>query len=205
TDQQICQTGTIQILTATAIVDAGLNLMWYDAATGGNLVSSPTLNTIGSITYYAESNNGTCPSATRTAVTLTIVPLPILDIIANINSCTEIILPAITGSNLSGNEAYYTGSNGAGTVYHAGDTYNVLGETTLYVFDATEVSSPALSCPTEISFNVNIRETSAGSISVDQSICKNTAPNALISEVDGTGSGTISYLWEQSTTNATNG
>src|SRR5690606_22470873 len=52
TDQQVCQTGGIQILTATATVDAGLNITWYDAATGGNIVSSPTLSSIGSITYF---------------------------------------------------------------------------------------------------------------------------------------------------------
>src|SRR5690606_1273109 len=205
TNQQVCQTGTIQILTATATVDTGLNLTWYDAVTGGNIVSSPTLSTLGSITYYAESNNGTCASATRTPVTLTIVPLPILDPIADINSCTEITLPAIIGSNLSGNEAYYTEQDGAGTVYHPGDIYNVLGETTLYVFDATQVSTPALSCPTEINFNINIRETTAGSIAMDQSICMNTAPSAITSDTDGTGSGTLSYVWEQSTSSATSG
>src|SRR5690606_21332511 len=190
TDQQVCQTGGIQILTATATVDAGLNITWYDAATGGNIVSSPTLSSIGSITYFAESDNGICSSATRSAATLSIVPLPVIDQIADINSCTQIILPVITGSNSSGNETYFTGQNGSGTVYNAGDTYSILGVSTLYVFDATQVSSPALSCPTEISFNINIRETAAGSIAADQSICKDTAPAAILSETDGTGSGT---------------
>src|SRR5690606_29745215 len=111
----------------------------------------------------------------------------------------------ITGSNLSGNEAYFTGQNGSGTVYNAGDTYSILGESTLYVFDVTQVSSPALSCPTEISFNVNLRETTAGSIAADQSICKDTAPAAIVSETDGSGSGTLNYLWEQSTTSTTSG
>src|SRR5690606_27278722 len=160
---------------------------------------------LGSITYYAESDNGTCSSTTRTPVTLAIVPIPMIDPVADINSCAEIILPAITGSNLSGNEAYYTQSNGAGIAYQAGDTYNVFGETTLFVYDATQVSTPALSCPTEISFNINIRETTAGVIAMDQSICINTVPSAIASDIDGTGSGTLSYIWEQSTSSAISG
>lgn len=205
TDQVVCQTGTIQVLTAIATVNPGDTITWYDAATGGNTVSSPTLSTIGSVTYYAQSSNDFCSSDTRTPVTLTIRPLPIFDQLTDINSCGEIILPAITGNHLSGNQAYYTQPNGGGTIYQAGDTYNVLGETTLYIFDENVVTTPALSCPTEISFNVNIRETTQGTISGDQSICKDTAPAELISDIDGTGSGVLSYKWEQSTTDATSG
>ena len=51
------------------------------------------------------------------------------------------VLPAITGINLTGNEAYYTGPNGTGAVFLAGDviafdpaeTYPI----TLYIYDAT--------------------------------------------------------------------
>ncbi|PIF70467.1 gliding motility-associated C-terminal domain-containing protein [Flavobacterium sp. 2] len=63
-------------LTATASVPAGQSVVWYNAPNGGNVVASPTLSTTGSITYYAEGNNGTCTSAVRTAVTLTITAPP---------------------------------------------------------------------------------------------------------------------------------
>ncbi|QLC64750.1 hypothetical protein LPB248_00145 [Flavobacterium sp. LPB0248] len=63
-------------LTATASVPAGQSVVWYDAASGGNIVASPTLSAVGTITYYAQGNNGTCVTAVRTPVTLTITAPP---------------------------------------------------------------------------------------------------------------------------------
>ncbi|MFE3849466.1 hypothetical protein ACFX5D_16020, partial [Flavobacterium sp. LB3P45] len=62
-DKTQCEQSPIQTLTATA---TGGTITWYDAATGGNLVGSPTKNTTGSVTYYAQASNGTCSSLTRT-------------------------------------------------------------------------------------------------------------------------------------------
>ena len=77
-DQTECEATPTQTLTATATSPAGTNIVWYDSASGGNIVGSPTLNSVGSIVYYAESqDNGTnCPSHSRTAVTLTIQANP---------------------------------------------------------------------------------------------------------------------------------
>ena len=77
-DQIECEESPIQTLTATASAPAGSSVVWYDAATGGNVVASPTLNTVGTIIYYAESVDGTsgCTSLTRTEVNLTIGATP---------------------------------------------------------------------------------------------------------------------------------
>ncbi|MDA0864184.1 MAG: hypothetical protein O3B88_05925, partial [Bacteroidetes bacterium] len=52
-----CVLDPIQILDAndavTAVTDT--QIVWYDAATGGNVVASPTLGSIGSVTYWAEA------------------------------------------------------------------------------------------------------------------------------------------------------
>ncbi|MEI6488924.1 MAG: GEVED domain-containing protein, partial [Bacteroidota bacterium] len=67
--------GGTQTLTIT---DVGPNFAWYNAATGGTLLSSSATYTTPSLctsaTYYAEQNNGTCVSSARTAVTVN-VPL----------------------------------------------------------------------------------------------------------------------------------
>jgi hypothetical protein len=66
-------------LTPNATVPAGFSVVWYNAATGGSVVSNPFLSTPGSVTYYAvtRSNSGICESTNRTAVTLTLnSPLP---------------------------------------------------------------------------------------------------------------------------------
>ena len=75
-NQTECDSG--QTLTATATVGAGEEVVWYDAATGGNVVATPTQTGAGTITYYAEARNTTtsCTSTTRTAVSLTINALP---------------------------------------------------------------------------------------------------------------------------------
>ncbi len=69
-----CPPAPTPTLTATATVPSGHTIIWYDAATGGNVISSPILNSIGTIIFYAASRNNTsgCESPTRTAVTLTI-------------------------------------------------------------------------------------------------------------------------------------
>ena len=77
-DQSECQQAPIQTLTASASVAAGESLVWYDAASGGNVVASPALSSVGTVIYYAESVNDltSCTSLTRTAVSLTISEAP---------------------------------------------------------------------------------------------------------------------------------
>lgn len=78
-DVTICENET-GILTVALQNDYVVN--WYDAATGGNLILSdnPNLETTIAGTYYAEANTSSieCSSETRTAVTLTVNPLPVV-------------------------------------------------------------------------------------------------------------------------------
>ncbi len=61
------------ILTATATVSTtNQNVVWYDAETGGNVVNSPTLESVGTVTYYAAAFNGSYYSETRGSSTLTL-------------------------------------------------------------------------------------------------------------------------------------
>lgn len=66
---------SVATLTATGVG----TISWYDASTGGNLLATgstfttPVLST--TTTYYAEQTSGTCTSS-RTAVTVTVTPLP---------------------------------------------------------------------------------------------------------------------------------
>ena len=66
--------GGTAILTSTA----GANTLWYTTATGGSSVgsgspfTSPVQCSSGSVTYYAEDNNGTCASNARGTVSFTV-------------------------------------------------------------------------------------------------------------------------------------
>jgi hypothetical protein len=67
--------------TTTLTSTAGANTVWYTAATGGASIgtgspfTTPTQCTSGSVTYYAEDNNGTCASNSRGAVSFTVRPM----------------------------------------------------------------------------------------------------------------------------------
>ncbi|MEZ4854530.1 Ig-like domain-containing protein [Flavobacterium sp.] len=91
-DQVDCSPAT---LTAAATAPAGSTIMWYTTATGGTgTATAPTLSTIGSVTYYAESVSADgCVSATRTPVMLTI------------NSCSLLVTKEGTLNLGSDNEA----------------------------------------------------------------------------------------------------
>src|SRR5690554_489950 len=86
-----------------------------------------------------------------TTVCITVDPSPVIDPVADVTQCNPYTLPAITGVNLTGNEAYYTGMNGTGTQYNPGDV--ISATTTLYIFDRATV---APFCENETSFTITI-------------------------------------------------
>lgn len=125
--QIACAPAPVPTLTATATVTAGHTLVWYDAPVNGNVVASPTLNTVGTVTYYAASRNTAsgCESATRTAVTLTINnPAPASISAGGPTSFCQggnVVLTASAGSS-------YLWSNGATSssiTVNTGGTYTV--------------------------------------------------------------------------------
>ncbi|GAA4943149.1 hypothetical protein GCM10023314_15290 [Algibacter agarivorans] len=80
---------------------------------------------------------------------------PIFQISADQWALDSYTLPTITGTNLSGTEAYYTGPNGTGTLYNAGYVINFAGFSTypirLYIYD-----SPSPGCSSEEDFLLTI-------------------------------------------------
>ena len=68
--------------------------------------------------------------------------------------CDKLQLPVITGTNLSGNESYYSATNGGGTSYKPGDYVSSNGS--YYIYDA---SSSTPSCKDEEEFKVKINIT----------------------------------------------
>ncbi|MEX1202213.1 MAG: T9SS type A sorting domain-containing protein, partial [Ferruginibacter sp.] len=112
--QPYCSPNPLPILTASATVPAGFEVIWYEAASGGLIVPTPTLNSVGTVTYYAASRNTStdCESNSRTPVTLTIVgaAAPIITTGSATTFCTG---GSVTLTASSGNS--YTWSNGAVT------------------------------------------------------------------------------------------
>lgn len=164
-----CGSGTVNLSATTS---AG-NIKWYDASTGGNLLNtgnaySPTISS--STTYYLEADNGTCTSASRTAITAVVNNLPTASIGNNTTVCTGtsgVISVNLTGTApwsftygksavntpVSGiNASTYTTSVSSGTYTLAtvsdatGCTGNVSGTATVSEFTPLTVSSSTITC-----------------------------------------------------------
>ncbi len=154
-DQADCATiPTVQTLTASATVGVGETLVWYDAATGGNVVSSPTLSNVGTVTYYAQANAGVCYSTTRTPVKLTIYALPTAPTIGIITqpNCTNATgSVALNGLPLTGTWTV-TESPGGTSITGLGTnvTFNGLAANKTYTFTVTN----ELNCTSVVSASV---------------------------------------------------
>ena len=81
------------------------------------------------------SQDGSCPDVTDLGdpVIIDLYLEPTLDTLPNLSACGSIVLPPITGTNLSGNQAYYTGPGGSGQIYYPGQT--ITQGLVLYAYD----------------------------------------------------------------------
>lgn len=70
--------------------------------------------------------------------------------LADFSSCGNTQLPAITGTDLTGNQAYYSGTGGTGTQYLPGATINTSG--TYYIYDAV---APGCSDEEDVVITIN--------------------------------------------------
>ncbi|WP_428229214.1 hypothetical protein [Flavobacterium sp.] len=110
----ICAGGTA---TLTASSTAGDTFAWYDAPTGGNLVSvNPTLPLNGTTIYYLEATRGgTCINSVRQPVTITVLPIPTAADIAITTpltaSCAGGVILAPTSALSGAIFKYYTDQN----------------------------------------------------------------------------------------------
>ena len=127
-DVTICGVYNLPIITGSNLT---LNANYYLAPNG---VGSPvsTISNLGVTTVYAYDISGT-DCFDEVSFNVTILEGPILFPIQNMSSCSEVILPEINGTNLSGNEAYFTGSQGSGVMFLPG--HIITESTILYVYD----------------------------------------------------------------------
>ncbi|NUN99482.1 MAG: hypothetical protein HUU01_02565 [Saprospiraceae bacterium] len=90
--------------------------------------------------------------------------------IPNPTVCGSYTLPAITGANLTGNESYYSGTNGTGTQYFPGDV--ITASTILYIYDESSL------CSDQESFVITINPAPATAPAGPLSACANAMGQA---------------------------
>ena len=191
-DQSECALSPLQTLTATANVNAGETLVWYDAPTGGNVVADPSLNALGSITYFAEAVNdlSSCVSLSRTAITLEILALP-TPMITN-NTGISLLDCNLTAISL-------TASGGDSYLWSTGETTAIINVTTPDTYSVTVTGANGCSDVTSVVITQDI----ALPIPV---ITNNTGATELtcnLTSINLTASGGESYLWSTGETTAT--
>ncbi|MBL0012589.1 MAG: Ig-like domain-containing protein [Flavobacterium sp.] len=162
-----CEQLPIQTLDANNAITVlpGQTISWYTLAVGGVLVPSPTLNTVGTITYYAQANDGTCESTTRTSVKLTITGAPAAPIsTGDITQCEQLPIQTLDANNaitvIPGQTiSWYTLA--VGGVLVASPTLNAVGTITYYA----QVNDGTCDSTTRTSVKLTITGTPAAPIS----------------------------------------
>jgi gliding motility-associated-like protein len=157
---QVC-IGSSVMLTATAVANTTYN--WYTVPSGGSPIfvgavftASPTVNTI----YYVEAmRNGCTDASQRTAVSVTVNPIPAVAIIPTNTSticqgqATTFTAQAINGITVN----WYTAATG-GTLAGTGNTFTtpILTANTNYFAEAVNASGCPSATRTQVSVTVNI-------------------------------------------------
>jgi gliding motility-associated-like protein len=95
-----------------------------------------------------------------------------LDDLADQTVTNSYTLPAITGTNLIGNQAYYTGPDGTGTMYNAGDVINYADfasyPITLYIYQSYNAS-----CNSEQDFLLTIDDSACAFVTTWEPMTSN--------------------------------
>ena len=129
---------------------------------------------------------GACPN--DTAFVSIVINDPSINAYSNQTVCESYTLPNITGTNLSGNQAYYTGINGTGTSFNPGA--NITSSQTLYAYD---VSPSDATCFTQQSFSITVNQQLSAGTDFSSAYCASTGAlnlNTLITGEDAGGTWT---------------
>jgi gliding motility-associated-like protein len=144
-NQVVCDSYELPLIVGSNLTG---NEAYYTSPNGGGITYTSTdvisfdPLAVYPLTLYIYDETGTTPNCfDEETFELTINATPVITSLANQEECDSYILPIITGSNLTGNEAYYTSPNGGGLTYDTGDVLNFADfgsyPVTLYIYDET--------------------------------------------------------------------
>lgn len=192
-----CGTGSVVV---SGTVSAG-NIYWYNSPTNGSYVSgsnsfTPTISS--NTTYYAApvDING-CVSATRTAVTATVIPVPSVTAAIAASVCTG-NSAVISATPSAGTINWYTGSI-TGTLLATGNSFTtpVQNASGNFVYYAEANNQGCYYLP-RTAVTVTVRPTPTITISGTTSICNGNSTTLTMG-----GSAITTWTWSTgSTTNS---
>jgi len=165
------------------ILVAGTDIIWYNAETGGNVLSSTTALVTGT-TYYATQTLLGCESYTRFAVAVTVADPSAPSGSASQSFCA-VNNPKISDIQITGTDIIW---------YDAETNGNILSQTTALLNGTTYYASQTLAgceSDTRLSVSVTVTDAAAPSGSGNQSFC--SINNPKISDILVTGTNIIWY------------
>ena len=157
----ICATFTA---TMTPTPVAGINFRYFDVLTGGTALNSgatfttPALNT--TTTYYVEAYNTTtnCIASARTAVVVTVNPLPAVAVVPAVAPICATFTATMTPTAVAGVNFRYFDVLTGGTALNSGATFTTpaLNTTTTYYVEAYNTTTNCIaSARTAVVVTVN--------------------------------------------------
>jgi gliding motility-associated-like protein len=201
-----CDSYTLPVITGTNLTG---NQAYYTGPSGsgvqynaGDVINFADFASY-PVTLYIFDQTGTTPNCLdQEFFQLTIVPTPVLAPVANVAVCNTFTFPAIIGTNLTNTEAYFTGPNGTGTSFLPGQTFNTVGTTTIYIYDATGTTP---NCFDEESFELTINPLPViAGVGQDPSVCNATDGQIEVTLTSGnTSLGSLTWTGAASGTNPT--
>lgn len=182
-DQQACDSFDLTSLAITGTNLTG-NQNYYSAPNGGGSILT-TINTPGATTVYIYDVTSPTVCSDEESFTVTIISSPVINSITPADVCDSFTFPAITGTNLSGNEAYYDAPNGGGTQYTAGAIFTPTnaGTFTFYIYDETGTTP---NCFNEVQFDITINQTPNAGIDNALTTCISDAQFNMLGQLGGT-------------------
>jgi len=184
-DGPICIGGTFNLGEI-----GGDAVSWAWSSSGGatitaNTDQSPIVTGAvdGEVFTVVITDANTCTNSANTAIS--VIQSPVLDAITDVVNCGPYTLPAITGTNLTGSEAYYDNSIASGGAQITGP---ITSTQTVWVYDGIAT------CEDEISFQVTINPLpSVVSFTGGSSYCDGDIASDLMIDVTGSADWSINY------------
>jgi gliding motility-associated-like protein len=191
-DQTVCDTYSLPVISGTNLSGT---YGYYTAANGGgtSLAAGSAVTTTQTIYIYAI--NGTCSD--EETVLITVNNTPSIDPIADASACGSLILPTITGTNLSGNEAFYNNSQALGGTVITGP---INSSQTVWVYDNEGT------CSDETSFVVTINPFPDAGIGGGGVFCNPMSPFSPVTiGIANIGTGPFTLIYTENGVNQTIG
>ena len=177
--QTACDSYTLPTITGTTL--SGSQAYYSNSQlNGGTLITGTITSTQ---TVYIYDANGSCSDEESFVVTIN--NTPVITNPGQQSACETFSLPSISGSNLSGTEAYYTNSQAnSGTVISG----SINSNQTIYIYDSNG------SCSDEVSFVVTINpKPTLISFTGGSTYCQGDVISDLIATVIGSPDYTLYY------------